>query len=357
MAKSDRLIVHSVRPLNAETRLDVLRDSFVTQNTEFYVRGHGAIPRLDGAQYRLVVGGMADRSLSLSIADLRALFPEQTVLATIQCAGNRRGEMSRIRPVSGIAWSAGAIGCAEWTGIRLADLLRHCGIGQAAAYVILRGLDDCDTETGERYRYEVSIPLAKALAGEVLLAWGMNGKALLPEHGFPLRAVVPGFAGVRSVKWLESIRLSDQPSDAYPQARDYKVFPPPVTKETANWSRGRTIDEMPVNAVICDPRDGAEVAAGPALIRGYATGQVVRAELSADRGASWTQAVLEQRGVWAWTFWAVTINLAPGARELAVRAWDAAGQTQPAEIGDNWNFRGYLCNAWHLVRVTVTSRR
>lgn len=356
------LIVRSERPFNAEPPLHRLRAAFVTAQADFYVRSHGDVPRLDGDSHRLRVDGLVAAPLDLTMPELRRRFPARTVAAVMQCAGNRRGDLLQVAPVSGDPWSAGAIGNAAWNGAGLAEVLRAAGAPEgpaagAALHVAFECCDACEAE-GERFRYGASIPLDKAMSPEVLLAWGMNGAALAPEHGFPLRAVVPGYAGVRSPKWLSRITVQDRPSDAHPQARDYKLFPPGTTAETADWARGMTINGMPLNAAICEPAPHAALRAGPATLRGYAVASgraIARVDVSIDGGRRWRQAELEQdpAAPWSWTFWRIDVALARGEPELVVRAWDAAGQTQPALPEDTWNFKGYLSAAWHRVRVTV----
>ncbi len=287
--------------------------------------------------------------------DLYDGFSIRTVIAVMQCAGNRREELHRWRPVIGDPWSAGAIGNAAWTGVALADVLRAAGADTDPALQV--AFEACDEVKGG-LRFGVSIPMAKAMAPEVLLAFAMNGEPLAPEHGFPLRVVVPGFAGIRSPKWLIRITVQDNPSDNPMQQTDYKLMPPDLTAETADWARGMTINEMPLNAAICEPTAGAVLDAGPVPVRGYAIAcgrSVERVDVSADGGARWQQAALTVRPEtpWSWTFWETTLNLPPGEHELTARAWDAAGQTQPAQPADVWNFKGYLCTAWHRVRVTA----
>ncbi len=169
---------------------------------------------------------MVAAPLDLSVADLKARFAPVTVTAVMQCAGNRRADMLAVAPVSGDPWAPGAIGNAEWTGVRLADVLRAAGIdaddGRHVAFESHDRIADTDT------RFGASIPLAKALAPETLLAFAMNGEPLAPEHGHPLRVVVPGFAGIRSPKWLARITVQDRPSDNPMQADDYKLFPRPT---------------------------------------------------------------------------------------------------------------------------------
>ena len=257
--------------------------------------------------------------------------------------------------MSGDPWGAGAIGTAEWTGVRLGDVLRDAGVDERVGLHV--AFESHDMVEG--HPYGASIPLAKAMATETLLAYAMNGEALLPEHGFPVRAVVPGFAGVRSPKWLRRLTVQDHPSDNPIQAGDYKLYPADVTAETADPANGHTIDTMPLNAAICEPGSGAALKSGSNRIRGYAVSgdrAVVRVDVSGNGGRSWVQAELEREAAapFAWTFWSTSLDLPPGEHELAVRAWDEAGQTQPALPDETWNHKGYLCACWHRVRVNVT---
>jgi sulfite oxidase len=274
-------------------------------------------------------------------------------MALMQCAGNRRADLNRVRPVKGDKWEAGAIGNAAWTGVPLADVLRAAGAETAPDRHV--AFEACD-QGRDGIPYGVSIPMTKALCPDVLLAFAMNGEPLGPAHGFPLRVVVPGYAGVRSPKWIVQITVQDAPSDNPIQQSDYKLLPPDVTETTVDWANGITINDMPLNAAICEPADGAEIPAGPVIVRGYAsvTGRTIqRVDVSADGGAHWQQAAVERQpdAPWSWTFWETTLGLHAGLHELAVRAWDSAGQTQPAMAGDTWNFKGYLSAAWHRVRI------
>lgn len=349
------LIVRSHTPFNAETPPDRLRASFITAPRDFYVRSHGAVPVLSADRHRLKVRGRVAAPLDLSIQALREGFAARTVTAVMQCAGNRRADMHRVRPVTGDPWNVGAIGNAAWTGVSLAEVLHAAGADTDPTLHV--AFESVDTVHGGA-RYGASIPMTKALCPEVLLAFAMNNQTLTAEHGFPLRAVVPGFAGVRSPKWLASITVQDQPSDSPIQQIDYKLLPPSMVEDSVDWSQGVPIDEMPLNAAICQPIQGAKLLSGPVPVSGYAiaTGRTIaRVDLSTDGGRHWLQATLEHHpdAPWSWTFWSATIDLPAGEHELAVRAWDSAGQTQPSAVEDTWNFKGYLCAAWHRVRVEV----
>ena len=354
------MIVRSESPYNAEPRLDRLRASATTAQPDFYVRSHGNIPDLDEGKHRLYVGGRVATPLQITMAELRERFPERTVMAVMQCAGNRRADMQQVRPTSGDPWAPGAIGNAEWTGVALADVLRAVGAEMDPSFhVAFDACDEIEMPKEGRFTYGASIPMAKAMSPEVLLAYAMNGEKLAPEHGFPLRVVVPGFAGVRSPKWLSTITVQDKPSDNHMQQRDYKLVPPDVTEDTVDWEKGITIYDMPLNAAICEPAARAELKAGRVTVRGYAIAtarDIVRVDVSGDGGRTWRQAELahDAKAPWSWTFWTTALDLAKGERELAVRAWDSAGQTQPALPDDTWNFKGYLSAAWHRVHVSVS---
>ena len=356
-AKHPELIVHGAAPFNAEPPAALLRQSFVTPQDLHYVRSHGDIPELDGAVHRVTVNGRVARPVELSLADVRTMAP-RTERAVMQCAGNRRADLRAVRPVSGDPWATGAIGCADWTGASLADVLAAAGAETGdPLHVAFTSSDVCAPDEGGA-PYGVSIPMAKALHPDTLVAYEMNGEPLAPAHGFPLRLVAPGWAGVRSPKWLSAITVQDRPSEAHQQARDYKLFPPDMRPDTLDLGRGLTIAAMPLNAAVSEPAPGAALPAGRTTVRGYAVASdraVVRVDLSHDGGRSWRQATIEDHGAhrWAWCFWHATLDLPPGEHEICVRAWDAAGQTQPALPDDTWNFKGYLSAAWHRVRVTA----
>lgn len=351
------LILRCPDPLNAETPPDKLIASFLTPQADFYIRSHGPTPKL-AADHRVTLDGLIDRPRSYTVAELQAAFPTRTVAATMQCAGNRRAHLQGVDKTSGDPWDVGAVGNAEWTGVALLDVLAAAGIQDGASFVGTTGADEVDVD-GETAPFGASISIAKALEPDVLIAWSMNGEPLAPEHGAPLRLVVPGYAGVRSAKWLTRIEVRDRPSDAPIQAKDYKLFPSSVTKEEADWDQGLTIEEMPLNAAICSPVDGAHVDAGSCGIAGYAVAfgrAVSRVEVSVNGGTDWMQADLtaDPDAPWSWTQWRVTVDLSPGLHVLVVRAVDGAGQMQPERPEAIWNFAGYLSTAWH--RITVTAR-
>jgi sulfite oxidase len=239
-------------------------------------------------------------------------------------------------------------------------VLQAARLETGAAHVAVTGLDRC-TEEGEVIPFGGSIPLTKALAPEVLVADEMNGKPLPPAHGYPLRLVVPGYIGARSIKWLATITVQSQPSTNYFQARTYRLYPSRVRSE-ATTEHGFSLGETPVNSVICHPAEGAVVTGPRVLARGYAitggTREIERVEVSADRGATFTTArLLDRAQPGAWRLWEVGLELGRGPCELAVRAWDSAASTQPESAQGIWNLKGYINNSWHRVRFTVASAR
>jgi sulfite oxidase len=356
--KNSSLIVHKEMPFNAETPLELITKSCITPEEVFFVRNHGSIPEIDAEQYRLRVTGMVRRTLSLSLDEI-SKFSSKTISATLQCAGNRRSEFSLFAPVKGeINWNAGAIGNAQWTGVPLDAILDAAGIDPESAHVAFSGLDVVDHPDSDS-RFGVSIPISKAMSGEVLLSYRMNGKPLPIIHGFPLRVLVPGYIGARSVKWLGEISVRDRASENYFQANAYKIFPPDIRAETADWATGLSLGNMAVNAVVTRPLQRATLKSGRFLVQGYAIAgsrPIERVELSFDEGRTWTSA--ELRGSpdpWSWRFWEREVNLDPGFVRISVRAWDDAGQTQPEDPGGIWNFKGYANNAWHRISITVRS--
>jgi len=359
IAKHSRFRVLDAEPYNGEAPLSLLVEHPETPADLFYVRNHAPVPEVDPEAFRLEVDGLVRRPLSLSLAKLGREFPQAEVPATLQCAGNRRDELVRVRPVPGeTPWSAGAISHGRWRGVPLAAVLAAAGVYEGAAHVAFAGLDVVE-KRGESFPYGGSIPLGRARATDgsppVLLAWELNGEPLTPAHGFPLRVVVPGYIGARSVKWLASIRVQEAPSDNYYQARAYKLFPHHVGPADADWSRGLMLGELSLTSAIGRPVDGEEVPAGATTVIGYAMAggdrTVERVELSRDGGQSWTWCEHAPAPPGAWTLWRAEIDLEPGDHELVCRAWDSAANTQPEAVAPLWNFKGYMNNAWHRVRV------
>jgi sulfite oxidase len=351
------LIVHEEEPFNAETGRAALAEGPVTATDAFYVRSHAAVPEVDPAKWRLQVHGLVERELDLSLTTLREAFKEHEVTATLQCAGNRRAGFLAIREIPGEApWGPGATGTATWTGVALADVLALACPLPEAAHVGFDGADLCSSVEPAQY-FGGSIPLDKACRREVLLAWGMNGEPLPRVHGAPLRAVVPGYIGARSVKWLKRIEVRARPWQGYFQHVVYRLLP---EDGTPGPGAGIPLGLVALNSDVLSPADGETVAAGPVEVRGYAFAggerHVARVDVSLDRGATWSQAeLLEDIGPWAWRHWRITVDLAPGAHEIVVRAWDSSTATQPEDEAALWNPKGYANNARPRVRVLAAA--
>lgn len=354
--KREDFIVHEQDPFNGEPARAALAAGGLTPLDAFYVRDHGAVPEAAAAGWRLRVGGLVERPLELSLAELRdGGFGVREVVATLQCAGNRRAGLLAVRAIPGEApWGPGATGTARWRGVSLRDVLAEAGARPEGRHVALVGADPT-TEIDPPERFGASISRRKAEGEEVLLAWEMNGEPLPPVHGAPLRAVVPGYIGARSVKWLERIEVRAEPFDGHFQATAYRLLPPDAQP---GRGRGIPLGEVALNADVLVPDDGARVPPGPVEVRGYALAggerHVTRVDVSSDGGRSWRQAeLLEDLGRWAWRLWRIELDLSPGEQEVVVRAWDSAAATQPEDPAGLWNPKGYVNNAWGRVRLRV----
>jgi sulfite oxidase len=351
--KRTDLIVHEEEPFNAETGLAALAEGPLTATDAFYVRAHGAVPEIDPAAWRLHVHGLVERELELSLATLREAFVEREVTATLQCAGNRRAGLVAIRDIPDEApWGPGATGTATWSGVALADVLGLARPARGTEHVGFVAADHCPEATPAQ-PFGGSIPLDKACRPEVLLAWAMNGEPLAPVHGAPLRVVVPGYIGARSVKWLERIEVRSTPWAGYFQDVVYRLLPEDGTPRPG---AGMPLGLVALNADVLSPADGETVPAGPVEVRGYAFAggerHVARVDISLDGGASWSQAeLLDDLGRWAWRQWRITVELAPGEHEILGRAWDSSAATQPEDEAALWNPKGYVNNARPRVRV------
>jgi sulfite oxidase len=348
------LIVHEEEPFNAETGAAALAEGPVTASDAFYVRGHGAVPEIDPSAWRLRVDGFVERELELSLATLREAFRAREVTATLQCAGNRRKGLIAIRDIPGEApWGPGATGTARWTGVPLADVLSLARPLPEAEHVGFEGSDISMEAKPAPERFGGSIPYGKACRSEVLLAWEMNGEPLPAVHGGPLRVVVPGYIGARSVKWLERIELRAEPWLGYFQHVVYRLLP---EDGAAAPGAGMPLGLVALNSDVLSPADGDTVPAGPVELRGYAFAggerHVARVDVSLDGAASWSQAeLLDDLGPWAWRQWRITLDLEPGEHEIVVRAWDSSAATQPEDEAGLWNPKGYVNNARPRIRV------
>ncbi|MDQ6837022.1 MAG: sulfite oxidase [Actinomycetota bacterium] len=356
--KREDMIVHEEAPFNAEPPRMALAHNAVTPTDTFYARNHGPIPDIDSDSWRLRVDGLTDRALELSLTDLQETFPVHGTVATLQCAGNRRAGLIEVRDIPGEdPWGPGATSTALWAGTRLADVLSAAGLQPDARYVAFEAPDVTELADPPQ-RFGGSITAKKATAGEVLLAWTMNDQPLPRVHGAPVRVVVPGYIGARSVKWVNRITAQRQSSTNYFQASAYRLLPAEADPSAAGPEEGLQLGAIAVNADILRPDDGAHLRAGPVTVEGYAFAGddrgIARVDVSADGGRRWTQAHLGQHlGPWAWRLWHTTLNLPEGETVLTARAWDTAAAVQPEHAQHLWNPKGYVNNSWAHVHVTV----
>jgi len=348
--------VRQQKPLNGGPPSHLITRTHVTPNDLFFVRNHAPVPKINLDEYELLIDGLVDRPLRLSLAELAEL-PKVRLEATLQCAGNRRTDLFALADVPGeVAWGDEAISHAVWGGVSLARLLERAGLKRSAEHVEFIGLDEIQ-KGDQTFGFGGSIPVSKALSGEVLVAMEMNGEPLSPMHGFPARIVTPGYIGARSVKWVGKINLVAHPSENYYQSRAYKLFPSHVDAATVDWESGLMLGELSVNAAITQPQPADRLSPGPITISGYAHAggerHVARVDVSTNGGKSWIEAKQDVARPWSWRFWKVTVDLSEGEHVLVARAWDSAGNSQPESPQQTWNFKGYMNNAWSRVTVTV----
>jgi DMSO/TMAO reductase YedYZ molybdopterin-dependent catalytic subunit len=316
-----------------------------------YLLVHYDIPVVDETAWRLEVGGHVGRPLSLSLADLRER-PAVELAATMECAGNGRALLAP--RVESQPWLNEAVGTGLWRGVPLRTLLEDAGPLDGAVDVVFAGLDR-GVEEGAEQRYERSVPLAEARREEVLLAYELNGAPLPPQHGFPLRLVVPGWYGMTNVKWLAEIRVLDRPFDGFQMETRYRL-------QRDEDDPGVPLTRMLPRALVLPPgipdffsRERL-LDAGPCVLRGRAWSgwaPVARVEVSVDGGETWADAELadELGSPWAWRGWRLDWDASPGRHDVCARATDEAGNEQPLE--PEWNVGGYANNAVHRVAVVV----
>ena len=339
---------HASPELSADCRATPLPALLDDRNEpgDHFLRSHHGVPRLAESDYALEVTGLVGRPVRWSLADLRKLS-HMTAHVTLECAGHRRTELDP--PAAGVPWALGAVGHARWAGGALHDLLTIVRPQPEATHVVFHGADPGAIEGyDEPQPFARAVPLADPAIRETILAWEMNGRRLEPEHGYPVRAIVPGWYAVASVKWLTRIELIAGPFDGFYQAVDYRL------REEGEEGPGRELTHMPVSSLIVDPGDGDEVPAGEALVRGIAWGGergVGGVEVQVDDG-DWRAARIDPGpGRHAPTRFSLAVDLAPGPHVLRSRARDREGDVQPAT--QPWNARGYGVRSVRDVAITA----
>ncbi|MGH9495972.1 MAG: sulfite oxidase [Candidatus Sulfotelmatobacter sp.] len=347
----DGLIVRSLRFYDLETPVQYF-NTWLTPVPHFFVRNHMHEPIEVGAEdWRLTIGGEVEKPFTLTLKDLSKI-ESRSVVNTFECAGNGRG---LYRPqVPGIQWGKGAVGTARFSGPRLRDVLQRAGLKPSGKHVMFRGLDEVPGKVPPFIR---SIPIEKALDADTLIATHMNGSPLTKHHGFPARALMPGWIGAASCKWLTEIKLLDSEFVGNFMSAGYRLPNTPVKPgEAVKPEDTHPVTALKVKSVISGPRDGSAVKAGKISVQGAAwagEANIVKVDVSTDGGASWNAAILGQdHAHYAWRLWRYDFKGKAGSCSIRSRATDSQGHTQPDT--PVWNPSGYLYNAVDEIKIHVT---
>ncbi|HEX5417588.1 MAG TPA: sulfite oxidase [Chloroflexota bacterium] len=341
---TDQLDILGAQPLVAETRL-ARQVEELTPNDRFFIRANFNIPLIDPRTWSLAVSGAVRDPQTLTLADLRQL-PARSLAATMECAGNGRSYLPP--PTEGNQFRYGAVSAASWTGTSLSEVLSAAGLSPEVVEIAFTGYDKgYEKKAGAELHFERSLPLAQALHPDTMLVWEMNGEPLPPEHGGPVRLLVPGWYGVASVKWVAEIRALTEPFAGYFQTKKYII---PRDDGTIT-----PVQERRPRSLIAEPVENAVLTAGSVTLRGLAWAgnqPVEQVEVSFDGGDTWQVAQLQPViSAYAWRHWSIDWNAAPGSYVLKSRATDARGRVQPA--AGEWNLLGYCNNGIQGVPVVV----
>ena len=347
----EKLVIRSIRPPDYESPVALL-DAWLTPIDNFYVRSHLPVPTtLDPSAWTLQVEGEVATPLTLTLDELRKL-PSASLTMTLECAGNGRAFYDP--PVAGIQWGKGAVGTARWTGVRLADVLKRAGVRGTGKFVVMNG---ADRALGTMPDFIRQLPIDKAMNPDTLVAFDMNGQPIPPVHGFPLRAIVPGWEGAYSIKWLNHLRVIDREFDGFWVATGYR-YP---TRRVAPGAAVDPKDMAPltglvVKSLITKPLDGSTATVGMIDVGGFAwAGEpaIKSVDISIDNGATWQPAKLTGEAArYTWRRFEYAFNAAkPESYQIMARATDANGRTQPMD--PPWNPSGYLWNRPDSVRIEV----
>lgn len=343
------LKLHTVtdNPTNKETPLQGLQSS-ITPNDLFYIRNHFDVPEVQAEGWRLSINGAVSTSSQRTLEQIKAL-PQQTLTVLLECAGNGRTSLNP--PPNGTRWNLGAVSQAEFTGASLKHLLDQIEHDANVIELLFTGADAGQVHTGEITEYARSLPLAAAQDPNILLCWEMNGEPLSPDHGYPLRLIVPDWYGMASVKWLKEIAFITEPFQGFFQAQEY------VYMQDEHEADGVPVGKIKIRALVSS-HQGGTIKAGKHNIEGVAwSGEaaVDYVELSLDDGASWQAARLAKKEErYGWVGWTVEVLLKnPGAYTIIVKATDTAGNTQP--LTQRWNKGGYVNNMAQRLELTVVA--
>jgi len=376
-------------PFNVEPPMSELRKTrFLTPPSLHYVRNHGACPRLTWEEHTIEVGGPGvSKPMELSMDELVALAEPRELPVTLVCAGNRRKEQNQIRQTIGFNWGPCGVSTNVWKGIRLRDLLLAAGVKERnmrGQHVEFIGVEDLpnkvgpgpfkDEPWGKQVKYGTSIPLTRAMnpAYDVIIAYEANGEKLLPDHGYPVRLIIPGYIGGRMIKWLKKINVIPHETKNHYHYHDNRILPPHVTAEQSLkeewWYRPEYIfNELNINSAMASPLHNEELSIAKNIdktynVSGYAyTGggrMITRVEVSTDGGIHWKLATLDRKEeptdhgmFWCWTWWDFELKVADlvGCKEIMCRAWDESNMTQPDH--PTWNLMGMGNNQCFRLKV------
>ncbi|MGH9694271.1 MAG: sulfite oxidase [Bryobacteraceae bacterium] len=354
--EAERLIVRVARPLDAETPVQEFA-SYLTPNFSFFVRSHFGPPPTEAvaeSNWKLHVSGLVERPHEFILKDLRQM-EVVTITAVVQCSGNGRAFHRPKAP--GVQWERGAVGNAQWTGVRLRDVLAKAGIQAGARHVQVQGADR--PVVASTPMFVRSIPLEKAIHPDTILAYEMNGRPLPPLHGAPLRVITPGWMADACIKWLTDITVrADEAQGYYMQVAYRHPMRPVAPGEAIAAGDLKPVEAMTVKSLIAEPQDGASLMPGPVAIQGVAWGgeaKVSKVEVSMDEGKTWEQArLVGEDQPYAWRQWQLIRQVkTAGTFTILCRATDTRGEVQPAT--SPWNPSGFLWNGWDRVTVTVAT--
>ncbi|KAI0377356.1 molybdopterin binding oxidoreductase [Hypomontagnella monticulosa] len=368
LKEKSREMLHLLQfPYNGEPPKRLVTVESITPNPLHFIRNHGGIPSIEPSAWFLRLDGLVKEPKKLTLSDLQdeTRFPRMEKLVTIQCSGTRRIEQIALYAGEGdeminAPWAEGAIGTAKYVGVSLKKVIKYCGgLIDNAKHVELVGADTY-FKMNEVMNYAISVPYSKVKAHEVMLVWEMNGEPLPKIHGAPVRAVVMGYIGARSVKWLYRVTAIPEPSRAPVQSREYLYFNQQVGKHNQRWTDGIQIQEMPVSSAIMSPWNKQVVVhEGKIEVKGWAYSGggrwPERVEVSADGGFSWYAVPAEnlsQKHKFAWRTWHMWLPCdVEGWIEIVVRCWDNSLNTQPIEVRNAWNWGLHVTSSAHRIRV------
>lgn len=354
IAGKDMLTLLNNRPLNAETAPHLLDDE-VTPTNRHFIRNNGNPPEdMNPETWKLTIDGLVDNALSLSIEDLKRDFEVVSYDLLVECGGNGRAFFDP--PARGNQWTHGAVACSNWTGVRLADVLKAAGVKSNVIYTAHEGTDTHLSGDPDKHPVSRGMPIDKAMDPYNLIAFEQNGEALHPMNGAPLRLVVPGWPGSCSQKWLSRIYLRDQVHDGAKmtgtsyRVPGYKVAP----GEDVPTEAFEIIEAMPVKSLITYPKTMSDITSDGFQVRGHAWAgdkTITQVDVSYDFGATWQEATLNgPSNPHAWQRWSADIILPEkGYYEIWAKAIDNDGVSQPFAI--DWNPKGYLNNSLHRIAI------